>query len=183
MSLFNKLRYLLTALVLTAGVQTVDAQRVSLKTNGLYWLGASPNLGVELRMSRRFTLDVEAAGNPFTFNDFKTRHATFYPELRYWFAGRPQVQHFVGFMGIASAYDLHLKGWMHKGDAFGVGLTYGYCFALSKHWSLETTLGLGVLRYLERKYKEGTANPGYMNHRGWVSMPTKIGVSVVYIIK
>ena len=62
MPFFNKLKCSLLALALAAGAGGVQAQRVAVKTNALYWLTASPNLGVEFRMSRHFSLNIEAAG-------------------------------------------------------------------------------------------------------------------------
>ena len=183
MSFLNKFKYFLVALAMMAGVQIVNAQRVSLKTNGLYWLATSPNLGAELRMSRHFTLNLEAAGNPFTIGGHKMRHASVFPELRYWFAGRPQVQHFAGVMALASVFDMEFKGNMHQGVAGGLGLTYGYSFVLSKRLSLETTVGLGAVYYKERKYPVNTIKPNSFNHNGIALTPTKIGVSIVYILK
>lgn len=183
MPFFNKLKCSLLALALAAGVQGAQAQRVAVKTNALYWLTASPNLGLEFRMSRHFSLNIEAAGNPFTIKDTKLHHATFNPELRYWFSARPQAGHFVGVMGFASAYDLHAKSRYHKGDAYGVGLTYGYSLVLSKHWSMEATAGLGVLRYREKKFRDGQAQPKGVNHKGFTPAPTKLGLTFVYIFK
>ncbi len=183
MPFFNKLKCSLLALALVAGAGGVQAQRVAVKTNALYWLTASPNLGVEFRMSRHISLNIEAAGNPFTIKDYKLRHATFNPELRYWFSARPQAGHFVGLMGFASAYDLHLKSRHYNGDAYGVGLTYGYSFVLSKHWSMEATAGLGVLRYREKKYRDGEQAPNGVNHTGFAPAPMKLGLTFVYIFK
>ena len=183
MFFLNKFKYFLVALAMMAGVQIVNAQRVSLKTNGLYWLATSPNLGTELRMSRHFTLNLEAAGNPFTIGGHKMRHASVFPELRYWFAGRPQVQHFAGVMALASVFDLEFKGNMHRGVAGGLGLTYGYSFVLSKRLSLETTVGLGAVYCMDRKYPAGSYKPAKFNHKGIAFTPTKIGVSIVYILK
>ena len=183
MSFHNKFKYLLIALALMVGAQTVDAQRVSLKTNGLYWLAASPNFGGDRTKSPHITLNLEAAGNPFTIGGHKMRHASLFPELRYWFAGRPQVQHFAGVMALASVFDLEFKGNMHRGVAGGLGLTYGYSFVLSKRLSLETTVGLGAVYCMDRKYPAGTYKPAKFNHKGIAFTPTKIGVSIVYILK
>lgn len=183
MSLFNKLKCALFALALVCSGQTVCAQRVAVKTNALYWLTASPNIGMELRMSRHITMNLEAAASPLSIKDTKLRHATFNPELRYWFSARPQAGHFAGIMGFASAYDLHLKSQTHKGAAYGVGITYGYSLVFSKHWSMEATAGLGLLRYREKKYKDGTPQPKGVNHSGFTPAPTKLGVTFVYIFK
>ena len=64
---------------------TACSQRVSFKTNALYWGTLSPNAGVEFRLSRHFTLNLEGAVNPFTIGDYKLHSAAFMPEARYCF--------------------------------------------------------------------------------------------------
>ena len=63
----------------------VHAQRVGIKTNLLYWATLSPNIGTEFRLSRHFTVNLEAAGNPFKFGDHQLHFASFKPEVRSWF--------------------------------------------------------------------------------------------------
>lgn len=77
-------RYLLTVLlVLMASLpRMASAQDVALKTNGLYWLATTPNLGLEVALSRKVTLDLSAAYNPWTFKDDK--------KMRFWLA-QPEV--------------------------------------------------------------------------------------------
>lgn len=62
---------------------TITAQNVAVKTNVLYWTTATFNASVETRLSSKWTLDVSAGYNPFTFSDnkklkhfaFSLRHA------------------------------------------------------------------------------------------------------------
>ena len=164
-----------------------QAQRVSLKTNALYWATASPNLGVEFRLNRHLTLNLEGAANRLKIKSYNTKAIAFTPEMRYWFSARPQAGHFVGLMGMGTHYNLQLNKTRHNGDAFGAGITYGYSFVLSRHWSLETTLGLGALHVREDKTKEGAPATSYHstspNNTKWVATPLKAGVTFVYIIK
>ena len=143
----QRLCALCLALIMIAGAY---AQRVSFKTNALYWGTLSPNAGVEFRLSRHYTLNLEGAVNPFTIGDYKIHSAAFTPEARYWFSGRPQAGHFVGIMGFGGIYSMAWNNTNHVGDAIGGGITYGYSFVLSRRWSLETTIGLGMLHVRER---------------------------------
>lgn len=165
----------------------VSAQRVAVKTNALYWLTATPNLGAEFRLNRHFTLNVEGAVNRLKVGDkLNTKGIGAMPEVRYWFSGRPQARHFVGLMGLVAGYSVNVKlkssepRNYHGGAAVGAGLTYGYSFVLSKHWSLETTAGLGLLSIKERK-SQGNG-PTHDNNKCMLT-PTKLGVSFVYIFK
>ena len=93
----NKL-YETESFIITAGnyTQYVCGQSVALKTNGLYWLTTTPNAGVEVALSRKMTLDVSAAYNPWTFkDDKKMRFWLVQPELKYWLCEKFEG-HFVG---------------------------------------------------------------------------------------
>ena len=165
-------------------VSGIAAQRVAVKTNALYWATMSPNLGLEFRLSRHFTLNVEAAANPFKISEqFKTRFIGVTPEVRYWFEARPQAHHFIGAMALGSNYSLTLKDTFHQGDAWGAGLTYGYSFVLGTRWSLEATVGAGLLKVNEKKYKRWEGEPAAANRDKFMFAPMKLGVTFVYLIK
>ena len=66
--------------------QIITAQDVAIKTNTLYWLTTTPNLGVELSLSKKTTLELVGAYNPWTFKDDKKMHFWLaQPEVKYWF--------------------------------------------------------------------------------------------------
>ena len=174
---------LLTLLLAAVGT-TAQAQRVGLKTNLLYWATATPNVGLEFRLNRHLTLDLDAAYNRLKVGDINSRGEMGNVEMRYWFSARPQAGHFMGFIGTAANYNILLNDTRHAGDAFGGGLTYGYSFVLSKRWSLETSIGAGALHLREKRFNENTeAEPESANRRQWVFAPLKAGVTLVYIIK
>ena len=158
---------------------TLKAQKIMLKTNALEWVCLSPNLGLETRLSRHFSLNIEAAGSVAKFDDKRFRHFTFRPELRYWFSGRVQAHHFVGLMPIGTAYDIKLNKTRHQGWGLGLGATYGYSLVVSKHFSVEGTVGAGLLRYEEKKYNN-TEN-GELIHKKTTLCPLKLGINAVYM--
>ncbi len=179
----KKYIFSLVILLATLCIPTVSAQKVVLKSNLLYWGTLSPNLGTELRLSRHFTLNLEAAANPFEFGDKKLQMLTFTPEVRYWFAARPQAHYFVGAMVLGSIYDIHYKDITHKGDALGAGLTFGYSFVLSKRLSLEATIGGGLLHYREIKNHDGQPMSVLPNNKKTILAPLKAGLTLAYILK
>lgn len=159
------------------------AQRVSLKSNALYWAGATPNIGVEFRLNRHFTLNIEGLGNRLKVGSkLDTRVLSFTPEARYWFSIRPQAGHFVGVMGMATDYDITLKNKVYKGEAIGAGLTYGYSFVLNNRWSLEATAGIGLLGTRKVDHRKNEPEPASAKS-SMVFAPMKLGLSFVYIIK
>ena len=163
---------------------TAHAQRIGLKTNVLYLATATPNFGLEFRLNRHITLDLDAAYNRLKVSDLNSRGEMGNVEMRYWFSARPQAGHFMGIIGTAANYNILLNDTRHTGDAFGGGLTYGYCFVLGKRWSLETSIGAGALHLREKRYDETKETaPETPNRRQWVFAPLKAGVTLVYIIK
>ena len=84
---------LLCAIPFTVKAQT-DLQKgkgaiVSIKTNALYWGTVTPNLGLEFRLVRHWSLDLETGLNPFTEkNDDGSygksiKHFRVHPELSF----------------------------------------------------------------------------------------------------
>ncbi len=172
------------ALALCAFVAfTSTAQRLALKSNALYLATGTLNLGIEARLSRHFTLNLEAAANPLKSGDTKLHLVGFMPEARYWFSGRPQARHFVGLMALGAGYDISNDGKNHKGDIFGFGPTYGYSFVLGRRWSLEATVGAGLVRYRDKKWNTGESQPARPNDKKTALAPLKLGLTFVYILK
>ena len=160
------------------------AQRVAVKTNALYWAASTPNFGAEFRVNRHVTFNFEAAYNRIKIFNIVTRGTMITPEVRYWFSARPQARHYLGIMGLATNYNICLDHERHIGDAFGAGLTYGYSFPLSRHWSLEASIGAGYGYRREKKYDTQTeTKPERPNYNKWQFLPMKAGLSFIYIIK
>ena len=156
---------------------------LAVKTNALYWAASTPNLGAEFRVNRHVTFNFEAAYNRIKVFNIDTRGAMITPEVRYWFSARPQTGHFVGIAGIGCHYNYVRGGNRHKGDLYGGGVTYGYSFVLSRRWSLETTLGVGMAHVQEMSWDKDEYEPGEANVKGWRPIPIKAGVTFVYLIK
>lgn len=143
---------------------TAAAQSVALKTNLLYWATTTPNIGLEFKLSPRFTLDVSGGFNPFKFeHNRKLQHWTVSPELRYWtcdaFNG-----HFFGLHGTASSFNVNdidfplgrlkvLNDYRYQGWLVGGGLTYGYQVMLGKKFNLELSISGGYAYIDYEKYE------------------------------
>lgn len=184
MKIGNRCRVWLVAAFSALSVSPLCAQRIAVKTNALYWAALSPNAGVEVTLSRHFTLNLEADFSPFgRGGNVGLRHVSFVPEVRYWFGGRPQTRHFIGASGMGTIYDLRFGNTRHDGDALGGGFTYGYSLVLNRRWSIEGTVGLGLLHRSEKHYAVGTPAPDSPNRTGFVFAPVKLGLSAVYIIR
>lgn len=158
------------------------AQRVALKTNLAYWATTSPNLSAEFVFNSNVSLDLGVKVNPFDFKRFKTTCYLIQPEVRWWF-GRPMAGHFVGVNAAMAQYSLRKDATRHKGDAFLAGISYGYVFVLGRRWNLETNIGVGWIRARDKKWSDGEPAPNAPNSVKDLFGPTRIGVTLSYIIK
>lgn len=82
-------------------VKDISGFTMGVKTNLLYWGTVTPNIGAELRLAKKWTLDIEAGLNPFDGkNDDGSygksiKHFRLHPEIRYWFC-ESFYGHFLG---------------------------------------------------------------------------------------
>lgn len=139
---------------------SAKAQKAVVKTNLLYDLATTLNLGVEWGVSPHWTVDISANYNGWTFEDNrKWKHWLLQPELRYWTCERFNG-HFVGVHLLGGTYNFgnlnmdfkflgtdfgKLKGSRYEGWMAGAGFTYGYHWILSRRWSIEAALGIGYV--------------------------------------
>ncbi|MDR2937846.1 MAG: DUF3575 domain-containing protein [Prevotellaceae bacterium] len=166
-----------------------QAQRLSVKTNLLYDLTATANLGAEVALSPKFTLDISGNYNGWNLLDGKQwQHWLVQPEARYWLCDRFNG-HFFGLHGMYGNYDVYgIKSPVdlydnHKGMLAGGGISYGYQWILGKRLNIEATIGAGYLYLKYDKYAAPNSDVkvesgSTKNYIG----PTKIGVSLSYLI-
>lgn len=160
----GKHRLLALAAFLFLCCTTISAQKFALKTNALYDATASINLGAEMALSPKWTVEVSGNYNPFTFSDNrKWKHWFVQPEVRYWTCNK-MMGHFFGAHLIGGQFNVgnidfdadilgsdfsKLKDSRFEGWAVGAGLAYGYAWVLSRHFNIEGEIGVGYayMRY------------------------------------
>lgn len=173
------------------------AQDVALKTNLLADALLNVNLGAEVGLAPKWTLDVTGQFNGWTLSHSRRwKHWAVQPEARYWFCDR-FAGHFVGVHAHGGQYNIggfngvyHLFGTdarklensRYQGWFVGGGIAYGYSWILGRHWNLEAEIGIGYsyTRYdrfrcagCGKKIDTGRSH----NYVG----PTKVAVNVVYL--
>ncbi len=161
-----------------------SAQRVAIKTNTLDYFVMSPNLSLEARLSRKLTLQLGVAVNPFDKKvfDCKLTNYRVEPELRYWF-NRPMARHFIAVSALAGSCSLDLRGRNFVGDAVALGLSYGYALVLSDHWNMEAEIGLGVASFNGYHYNDPDPRPSERNFNRVLPVPVRFALSFAYIFK
>lgn len=172
----------------------LTSPKTSLKTNLLYDATSSFNLGVEFKLSPKYTLDISANYNPWTFSEGKKlKHVWVQPELRYWTC-EPFYGHFFGLHAIYTHYNIakinipfglfdNLEKYRYQGDGYGAGISYGYQWMLSSRWNLEASLGVGYILFDRKKYLCDNCGKFIDKRKEHYFGPTKLGISLIYIIK
>ena len=179
----------LCAMLLCLGTGHVQAQNVAVKSNGLMWLAMMPNAGCEVVVGERSTVDLSLFGAMNIWGN-KAKILGFQPEYRYWFNGRPMTREYVGLGAIGATYDITWGNKVYQGDAGGLGLTFGYVMNFGKRLNVEFYGGCGLLYFQQKQYYKNDSFDDYTgsgaaqaNANGYKILPTKLGVSVTYIIK
>lgn len=183
------MKKLLLTLLAVALTTTMQAQRVSLRTNVTADLLMTPSLGAEMTVGERSTLSLNAFGNYKPWG-WDMKMFAVQPEYRYYFSGRPMHSFFAGIGAIAGFYDLTFKGKVYDGIAYGGGVTFGYVLNINKRINVDFHAGCGAVGYDRKEYYKGdNYNHDYVvngkvktNSKGYYIMPTNIGVSFAYII-
>ena len=150
---------LLLAIAVTGVVQNVKAQDVALKTNLLADGFLNPNLGIEVGLAPKWTLDITGQFNAWTLShDRRWKHWAVQPEARYWFCDRFGA-HFVGMHLHGGQYNIggfdgkinmlgtdarKLKDSRYQGWFIGAGVAYGYAWILGHHWKLVLAIPIPV---------------------------------------
>ena len=190
------MKRLLTILLVFVGV-SVSAQDWALKTNLFYDATTTMNLGFETRVAPKWTLDVSANWNPWTFSENKKwKQLSLQPEARYWFC-EAFNGHFVGAHLLGGIYNMgnwdtdfkflgtdfgKLQDYRYEGWMLGVGVAYGYQWLLSKHWSVEAEIGIGYVFSRADKYECATCGDKLENNEPHHYFgPTKAAINLIYV--
>lgn len=180
--------------LLVFAFNSLMGQNIGVKTNAIYGATTTPNLGLEMKLRTKRSLDLVVGYNPWTFSDNKKfKHVLIQPEFRFWecetFNG-----HFWGIHGHYAYYNVggidlpfnlfeKLKENRYEGYLVGGGVSYGYHWILSNRWNFEATIGIGYAYLNYDKYDcvscgsyLGSENKHYFGI-------TRLGLSIVYLIK
>ena len=169
------------------------AQKIAVKSNLLYDATTTMNLGLEVALARKWTLDIPVNYNPWKFDDTRMKHWGIQPELRYWFCesfNRTFIglhAHYVDFnVGGLPDWPLiseNMQNMRYQGQLYGGGVSIGHSWILKKRWSIEASLGLGYARIIYEKYPCATCGTKLKDTSKNYVGPTKASVSLIYVKK
>ena len=169
------------------------AQDYGVKTNIIYDLTSTVNLGLEYRLADRWTFDMSGNYNAWTLKeDARWKHWMVQPEIRFWncdaFSGLHAIAGQYNFGGIRNGVSFlgndfsQLSEHRFQGFAAGGGVAYGYAWILGRHLNLEAELGVG---YIYTRYDKfncvGCGKRILAGQPAHYVGPTKVAVNLVYI--
>lgn len=191
-----KKRGIILLLFLSSYIFHINGQDVAIKSNLAADLTSTINLGTEIGLTPKTTLDLYANYNPWSLGNHKQfKHFLFQPEYRYWFCERFN-RHFIGVHLHGAIYnagkmklpfglgDDNFRVNRYKGWLAGGGVSYGYHWILNRRWSLEANIGVGYAFLKYDKYRlcedckelKGNETKHYIG-------PTKAALTIIYMIK
>lgn len=191
------MRLLIVSICLVVASLTASAQNVVVKTNLLYDITATANLGIEFKVAPKWTVDISGNLNAWTFSDNKKwKHWVLQPEARYWLCERFNG-HFVGAHLVGGIYNMgnwntdftflgtdfgQLKEHRYEGWLVGAGIAYGYHWMLGRHWSVEAEIGIGYVYTQADKYECPRCGEQLENNKPHHYVgPTKAVVNLIYV--
>ena len=193
MKVINKL--IVVAILMCLCILSVHAQQIGFKSNALYWVTTTPNIGLEMEVGKKQTAQVFLGLNPWKQSggdQSRLRHWLVMPEYRYWFNQNFEGW-FLGAHALGGQYNVGgvkfpfgllkgLRNHRYEGWYAGGGITAGKQWNLSKHWNLEASLGLGYIHTAYDKFNCGTCGEKLKSaHKNYVG-PTKVALSLIYLI-
>ena len=172
--------------------------QVALKTNVPMDALLIPNIGLEVGISQKWTLDVPLYYNPWSYKttengvgDKMLKLGMISPELRYWlcdkFNGHFFGVHLLGGVFKTTGIDLpfsplkDLGKYRYKGNFYGGGVSWGYQWILGKHWNLGLNLGLGYAHIDWEKYECEDCGDKLPDGKDNYFGPTKAALNLIYV--
>lgn len=159
----------------------------ALKTNLLWDAALCANLGFELELWPRWSLDVPVWYSPYDITRrWRIRLLATQPEVRYWLR-EAGAGHYFGLHTSVIGFNVSFAGDYRYQDpnhaAFGVGIGYGFAFHLDKarRWSMEAQIGAGYLSYKWIKYHNTGRNGAEVSRGGGTYWGvTRAGLAISY---
>lgn len=188
---------LFLAIFIAGASQTVRGQDVAVKTNLAADGFLNPNLGVEVGLAPKWTLDVIGQVNAWTLShDRRWKHWALQPGVRYWLCDRFSA-HFIGAHVHGGQYNIggidgrvnflgtdfrKLKDNRYQDWFVGAGVSYGYAWILDRHWNLEAEIGVGYSYTRYDKYRcAGCGKKIEEDKPHHYVGPTKAAINLVYL--
>ena len=175
------------------------ARAQAVKTNIPLILAGSPNVGIEWKVGRQFTVNGDVLWMPYMFKKHEEVFRTligsidlrYYVKPKYYYTNNAFDGFYIGPYAMYGNFNIGLykgedkESYRRKGWGVSAGVSLGYKFYLAKRFRLDVNLGVGYAHLQYNKYLLGGDWAHYplekKNTKMWIG-PTKFGVHLVYNI-
>ena len=187
---FRRILTVVAVALMLAAPQLSRAQKLAVNYNAgdLVFLGTI-GAGVDYAFAQHWSAGAEARFNPWTFapGDCSTqteyRHQTYSLGVRYW----PWYVYSGWFAGFKAQYQEYNRGGFggrlrtEEGDAYGLGIDFGYAWMLTH--SINLNLGLGVWGGYTKYTNYSCPYCGTITGRGSKPfiLPNELFIALVYV--
>lgn len=174
-----------------------DGVRVALKTNTLYDIALTPNIGLELGLGKGWSI-----GGNILYGWWSDRSKFYWRNFsadigvrKYFGSTNGLTGHHVGLYAGIMTYDFELggRGYIcdYRKDNWGryAGFDYGYSLPVAKNLNLDFTAGVGYAGGQYREYLPAQVGNSGEWHYEWQATknlryfgPTRVEVSLVWIL-
>lgn len=156
---------------------------IAVKTNIVPWGFGVANLGIEIEISKSFSISLPVWWSPyFISKKYALRTLLLQPECRYWLKDTG-TSHFFGIHAGAVWYNIRFKDIRYQDVTFPLlngGITYGYALRLNKHFYAEFSIGVGyVFTKYDRFYNIDNGAKIDTRQTSYVGID-QLGISLVY---
>lgn len=159
------------------------AQIFAVRADALAALTGTLHLGGEVSVADKWSVEASGYWNPVKSSSLSMNFHAVQISGRYWLY-ESFVGHFVGGQLSYVGYDLGSRTRRYDGRAYGLGVSYGYAWMLSKRWFMTVEAGLGIYRTRDtrRDPTVGDWDDEYIYHyRRWTLAPSRLEVSFSYL--
>lgn len=185
--MMKKQRIFITTVLLSAALWGVPrraaAQIFAVRADALAALTGTLHLGTEVSVADKWSVEASGYWNPVKTPSLSMNFHAVQLGGRYWFY-ESFVGHYLGQHLTYVGYDLGSRTKRYKGHAYGLGISYGYAWMLSKRWNvtLEAGIGLYHTRDTRRDPTVSDWEDEYIYHyRRWTLAPSRLELSFSYL--
>ena len=159
------------------------AQFFAVRADALAALTGTLHLGAEVSVADKWTLELSGYWNPNRWENLVMTFGAVQIGPRYWLY-ESFVGHFIGMQLSYVDYDLGRRTRRYNGNAYGLGVSYGYAWMLSKRWNIAVEAGVGLFHTRDTR-RDPTVSDWeveYIYHtRRWTLLPSRLEVSFSYL--
>lgn len=178
-----------TICLLVFACRSVSAQQIAVKTNALSDLGAIPNIGVELVVGEKTSIEFGLTGTVTKPWKKELELATGSLQYRHWISQRSLSQLFIGVGGRIGSYTYRDEQYSYYSDLGVAEVFGGYAWPIAKRWNFELYYGIGLL--LQQQHKIPMCTPQEVTTEVTMEQTnlkydlatTSVGINIVYILK